>query len=293
MHMLVLEFPFIAYRINLVFSILRRLDTLASTMTSTKCTFSYIHVWTCGRIENHPERRINKKRSPSPSQLRFCHWEVVKYLSDLPQHANDHSIRGGYTAAQQVTVIWKCWLGSRSQHQRGKNGTKLCSGLACGVLCSITEGSRGPWNTPLFCTASQKHSLIQLNDKHMISEFTYFFFYHVKICIGVSCIINHTQINKDDMLVLLEIPGVCDRGPSVNLGIIRSIGKVFMLVLVRVLKLKGTLKLSWIYEYVIYKSEYIHLKKQMLFEKKKKEKRNTSWCQEYVAPGGASLAGQR
>lgn len=78
----------------------------------------------------------------------------------------------------------------------------------------------------------------------MISEFTYFFFYHVKRCIGVSCIINHTQINKDDMLVLLEIPGVCDRGPSVNLGIIRSIGKVFMLVLVRVLKLKGTLKLS-------------------------------------------------
>lgn len=45
MHMLVLEFLLIAYRINVVFSILRRLDTLASTMTSTKCTFSHMDMW--------------------------------------------------------------------------------------------------------------------------------------------------------------------------------------------------------------------------------------------------------
>lgn len=63
----------------------------------------------------------------------------------------------------------------------------------------------GP-GTPSYSVLSQNHSLIQLHDKHINSEFTYFFVYRVERCIGVSRIINHTQINKDDMLVLLEIP---------------------------------------------------------------------------------------
>lgn len=52
-------------------------------------------------------------------QLWFCRCEVVKCLLDLQQSAGDHSVPRGYTAAQQVTVILKCWLGSGSLHQRG------------------------------------------------------------------------------------------------------------------------------------------------------------------------------
>lgn len=69
--------------------------------------YSYIQDWTLTGLSD-PYRETDKSKKKDqlpPQQLRFCHWELVKCLSDFLQPANDHRFPGGYTAAQQVTVI--------------------------------------------------------------------------------------------------------------------------------------------------------------------------------------------
>lgn len=69
--------------INAVFWILCGLDTLASSTFMYSC----IHDWTLtGLVHIHAERQINKMRATSPPEQQcFCHWELVKCLSDLQQ----------------------------------------------------------------------------------------------------------------------------------------------------------------------------------------------------------------
>lgn len=121
--------------------------------------YSCIHVWPLtGLVQIHTEGEIQiKRRASSPCSYGSVierQSSVCLIRSNLPMitaSLGDIQRRSRWQSFQHV--------GSGSPHQRWRNGTNLYSGLARGVLCAITEGSHGPWNTLLFCIANQNHSL--------------------------------------------------------------------------------------------------------------------------------------